>query len=213
MIFMARTFDPMANKVTSKVFYSLIEGPKTPKELTKVFKTRHQTVSDHVYRLVKIGIVRKGRKEGKNQYYEIDWDAFASEFLDRSFSSKLEVSTALKHIPRKNADILKRMKGNGILRDIATDYLKEYYEISSTDDGEFLPVNFLLSEHRTLHELAGYFCDSIPFIYERLSSSKAQTGETKALLQLLDEWKRSTIPSTTAEKTALEEAINRFRKG
>jgi hypothetical protein len=67
--------DPLASVGCSEVFFQLLLGRKTPKEISERLRTSPPTV-----------VVRLGRKEGKFQPYEVDWEGFAREVLRRAYT-------------------------------------------------------------------------------------------------------------------------------
>ena len=206
MIFMARTFDPMGNRVTSYVFFTLVDGPKCPNDLVKVFKTKHQTVSDHLYRLVSIGIVRRGRKEGKRQYYEIDWDRFSSTFLEEAARQAVAIGEwgTLKEI----AGMLEK---NRCAKEMAVSFIRSYFEFAFTDDGRFLPDVFFDLSDDTLLGLAAFFGDSLPDVYDEIRNIKAPGKDEAEFIGILKRWKEIVIPSCTTKEIALKEVVKSFK--
>lgn len=78
--------DPLASVGCSEVFFQLLLGRKTPKEISERLRTSPPTVVEHLRRLQGLGVVRLGRKEGKFQPYEVDWEGFAREVLRRAYT-------------------------------------------------------------------------------------------------------------------------------
>lgn len=74
---MPKKADPLGNPGASKVFYALARGPRTPSAIAKELKMTHASASEHLRGLQKIGAVRPGPKEGRLQYYRVDWGRVA----------------------------------------------------------------------------------------------------------------------------------------
>jgi DNA-binding Lrp family transcriptional regulator len=91
--------NPLRNPGTSKVFYAIVMGvpleevPKilagkrrvrrTPSEVSKVVKVKPPGVMEQIRRLEKFGVVKKGEKIGRSQYYDIEWEKVDRLFIDR----------------------------------------------------------------------------------------------------------------------------------
>lgn len=78
--------DPLASVGCSEVFFQLLLGRTTPKEISERLGTSPPTVVEHLRRLRELGVVRLGGKEGKFQPYEVDWGGFAREVLRRAYT-------------------------------------------------------------------------------------------------------------------------------
>lgn len=96
--------DPFDSWGASKVFYQLVCGHTTPKEISSNLKIEPPTVVEHLRRLQDIGIVEIGKKEGKYQHYRISWDKFGSVFLEH-MPSLVNARTFLEAV---TPDILKK---------------------------------------------------------------------------------------------------------
>jgi len=124
-------FDPLSNIGTSKVFYELLAGHKTSKEISEILKVRSSSVLEHLRRLQEIGIVRLGEKRGKFQDYEIDFEKLLSSFIERALQEK---KTHPSHLYPDETEQLKSLKDNKYFRIFVTNYLKNQDPRASIGD-------------------------------------------------------------------------------
>lgn len=124
-------FDPFSNKGTSGVFYRLISGCKTTKEISNILKIRSPSVIEHLRRLQEIGVVRLGEKKGKFQEYQIDFEEFLTLFIDRAIQEK---KTHPSSIYKGEIDQLRILKNNRYFKEFIVKYLKDLDNIATIDE-------------------------------------------------------------------------------
>ena len=61
-----------------QVLLELLEKPGYHEELAETLKIGLGTTSDRIANLFKVGLIKKGNKVGRKQYYEVDWENFFS---------------------------------------------------------------------------------------------------------------------------------------
>jgi len=83
---MVPEIDPLASVDCSEVFFQLLLGRTTPKEISEKLGISPPTVVEHLRRLRELGVVRLGGKEGKFQPYEVDWKGFAGVVLGHVYT-------------------------------------------------------------------------------------------------------------------------------
>ena len=59
-----------------QVLLELLERPSYHEELADKLKIGIGTTSDRIANLLKVGLIRKGDKVGRKQYYEVEWSNF-----------------------------------------------------------------------------------------------------------------------------------------
>ena len=87
---MPEVIDPFASVRTSDVFFQLVLGRTTPKEIASSLETKPPSVVEHLHKLRGMGIVKLGEKKGKYQHYRIDWRKFAVVFFDHVYTPQVQ---------------------------------------------------------------------------------------------------------------------------
>jgi DNA-binding transcriptional ArsR family regulator len=87
--------DPFASVGTSSVFFQIVLGRNTPKEISEATKTKPSSVVEHLNKLVEMGILRQAKREGKFQPYEVDWSRFVRALLEHTYTPQSQ-EAALK---------------------------------------------------------------------------------------------------------------------
>jgi DNA-binding Lrp family transcriptional regulator len=87
--------DPFASVGTSSVFFQIVLGRNTPKEISEATNTKPSSVVEHLNKLVEMGILRQAEKKGKFQPYEVDWSRFVRALLEHTYTPKSQ-EAALK---------------------------------------------------------------------------------------------------------------------
>lgn len=124
-------FDPLINLGTSKVFYELLSELKTTKEISEVLKIRPPSVTEHLRRLQEIGIIQLGKKKGKFQDYEINYQKFLILFIERAIQEK---KTHPSHsYPDENQE-LRSLRDNKHFAILVKNYLQNQGLTATIDD-------------------------------------------------------------------------------
>ena len=113
--------DPFSNLGTSKVFYELLSGPKSPKQIADSLGIKPPPVIEQLRRLQKIGVVQIGKKNGKFQNYEINFEKFLELFIDRALREKRTYPSNLHADEIKK---IKSLKSNEYFKKFIVNYLK-----------------------------------------------------------------------------------------
>ena len=92
---MPEQIDPFASVGTSSVFFQIVLGRNTPKEISEATKTKPSSVVEHLNKLVEMGILRQAEREGKFQPYEVDWSRFVRVLLEHTYTPQSQ-EAALK---------------------------------------------------------------------------------------------------------------------
>lgn len=188
--------DPFASVGVSSVFFKMVLGKTNPKQIADSLETSPPTVMGHLHRLKEIG-VKLGRKEGKEQHYEIDWGRFARAFLQRSYTLSLLRSSGKKEELEEMKRVMEELGKSEGFRELLKRYLEKLAE--NMERG--------LYPQRTLWGIVYGFEDSL----EVLPRLKVKLGEKgRGLAELLEVWDRhakrfrSEGPSSALEKALLE---------
>jgi len=71
---LAPAFDPLSNPGTSRLLFQLIMiGPMTPTQIAEKLGVKPPSVMNQLARLRRVHLVKLGRKEGKQQWYQLEW--------------------------------------------------------------------------------------------------------------------------------------------
>lgn len=120
-------FDPFNNKGTSRVFYKLLSGLNTTKEISSSLMVRPPSVTEHLRRLQEIGIVQTGKKKGKFQEYEINPRKFLDLFIQRAIREK---ATHPSSIYPEEIKMLQSLRNNELFKDFVFKYLCQNQTVS-----------------------------------------------------------------------------------
>jgi len=138
---LVRLFDPLSNVGTSRVLFLLVLGVKTPKALAEKLGVRPPSIIDQLHRLKKVRLARLGKKVGKEQHYEIDWNRLVDVSVHRSL-----------HLPQpdiKEQDAAELLAKQFLGKEKFREFMKSYLEIRLAET----PLNLLLDSGITFIDL------------------------------------------------------------
>ncbi|MFB0523751.1 MAG: winged helix-turn-helix domain-containing protein [Candidatus Bathyarchaeia archaeon] len=174
---------------TSKVFYELLQSPKSPKEIADSLGIKSPPVIEQLRRLQKIGLVRLGEKRGKFQNYEIDSSNLVRLFLEKA-PLTLKASIMLKR-----EYTWAGISDNRHLQELVMMYMQKTIDIYKTRK---IP-------HLTILEVMRRFEDALVRSFPDLRSS--EDPEIMSLLSLLNSWYSYAKENPTFAQEALEETL------
>jgi DNA-binding transcriptional regulator GbsR (MarR family) len=165
-----KKFDPLSNKSTSKVFYELLKGCSTTKEITLTLGLSPQSVFEHLKRLEEIKVVKLGEKKGKFQEYVIDYEKFISLFIERTMKEK-------------NSHIIKTTRKE--IREIKTLITNKYFEY-------FIKRYILLQGlNATIAESANRFEETLRHIKTLKKKITFDNSEAQAFFGIMKKWQKA----------------------
>lgn len=191
-------FNPLRNPGTSEVFFAIATGApadviskivaeapprkvrRTPSQVSKTVGVKPPGVLEQISRLEKFGIVEKGEKKGRSQFYDIAWDRVIELFVDRVLSTvpKRWVPKTKKWVPlpgvRKIKKSREKMLDNSYFGNLVLIYLSVL-----ADDA--------ISMEITIEDVMGYFAEDIVWIYPHLRR-KPKDREMREFLSELRKW-------------------------
>jgi len=191
--------NPLRNVGTTRVFYELVAGPKTVTELSDCLKVAPPGVMQQLHRLERIGVVRRGEKRGKSQYYELVEEGVVKLFLDaleewvrlwmgarREMGEKEQTPTT-----RKIAEVKDALAKNGCFRRLIFAYIRK-------------------KPHKKFSKALDDFASSIAWFSCRLVKKKIRGTKAREFLTLMKKVEElsgdSSIKTIDTLMVALEEA-------
>jgi DNA-binding HxlR family transcriptional regulator len=190
--------DPLRNVGTSRVLYALLEGPNTPTELSKSLRVAPPGVMQQLHRLERIGVVRRGEKRGKSQYYEVVEDGVVKLFLDalegwvqlwmearREMGEKEPTPS-----PREMAEVRNALAKNGCFRRLVRAYLRR-------------------KPHQKIFKAVDDFTSDVAWFSRRLAKKKIKDKEALEFLATIKKVEKWTGESSIATMDALMEAMEK----
>lgn len=149
------TRDYKQESLTSPLSYRILrniaeaEGTTYPSKVAEDLGSTYQTVNNYMRGLRKWGLIKRSKKEGKKQYYEIDYNAFNELFVNLWCSRSRENSENFEKLLSEYKDFgefqsVEEMseKFNSLLQRYIFHYLRKYEE--STID-EMIYEDFYMS--------------------------------------------------------------------
>jgi DNA-binding transcriptional ArsR family regulator len=185
---MREGLDPFASVGTSCVFFQLVLGRSTPKEISDALGNQQPpSVMEHLNRLRDLGVVERMEKEGKSQPYGINWRRFASEFLDRIYTPRLlRNALGLEEYRGMREEIERDL---GVMREVVAglrrserfrEILRGYFEGLARD------MRSGLYPERTIWGAIYCFEESLEMAINSLG--RAEDRETAEVVELLGRW-------------------------
>jgi DNA-binding HxlR family transcriptional regulator len=190
--------DPLRNVGTSRVLYALLEGPNTPTELSKSLRVAPPGVMQQLHRLERIGVVRRGEKRGKSQYYEVVEDGVVGLFTDALkgwVRLWAEVSRELGQEeappdPREVEEAMGTLARNGCFRRLVFAYLRR-------------------QPHQKIFKAVDDFTAEVAWFSRRLAKKKIKDREAREFLALMRKVGRWSGESSIETMDALMEAMEK----
>ena len=188
---MREAIDPLASVGTSNVFFQVVLGRNTPKEISSALETQPPSVVEHLHKLQDMGVVELGEKEGKYQRYQINWKKFVDEFFDHIYTPRLQeavLRSGEKEEFRKEVEgeqkMLKEVMGELKRNERFRGILRNYFErlVGDMERG--------LYPQRTIWGAIYCFEDSLSSVPSM--GRKTKNPELTELLTLLEKWNRCT---------------------
>ncbi|MEM2878664.1 MAG: hypothetical protein QXG10_03865 [Candidatus Hadarchaeales archaeon] len=207
---MREPLDPFASVGVSNVFFKLVAGRSTPKEISDALEDQQPpSVVENLNRLRDIGLIEREEKIGKTQPYSINWKKFADEFLNHAYAPKVLESAVknegdperrgeLERTRESMREVFDALRKNRTFREL----LRHYYEylIEEMDNG--------LYPRRTIW--GSIYCFEESLGSADLRAGKAVRREVKELIDLLEKWGEGIRILGNGPATAIEEAVKRI---
>jgi hypothetical protein len=129
--------DTLSNPGTSRVFLSLVLGKKNPTAIAEFLGIRPPPVIEQLRRLQKAKLIKLGKKDGKEQNYEIQWKSFLELFIDKA--------------PLENTDEFKNLTQNKYFEKIIYAYLQSLSDTKVAGEDLSLAFSIIIFE-KTLRQ-------------------------------------------------------------
>lgn len=160
----------LSNLGTSHTFYELVLGNSTITDIASALGIKPPSVVEQIIRLQNAGIVRPGKKLGKFQHYEVDWEKFAVIFLERA-----------PRITRMKILMKRQLRDNRYFHVLLTEYIRNY--------ARFYKRGY---KKRTISSAIEEFEEALIRIFETLKMENEIRDESKqSLVTALKEWNRN----------------------
>ena len=188
----------LRSRETSRVFWALLRSDeKTPLDISLMLRISQSAVVKHLDKLRAVGLVKRGKKVGRYQPYEVDWDR-ACELLLREapiFGPMLESGT-LKEL----AD---RLLSNEHFKKLVREYFTALARI--IDEHGILRVSPPdLTIQGAIESFEGWLN-----VYASKLKEDVEEPTLRDLIVALKEW-RSRLPGfVSAEELAMREALQK----
>ncbi|RLF10468.1 MAG: hypothetical protein DRJ69_03090 [Thermoprotei archaeon] len=188
----------LRSRETSRVFWALLRSnEKTPLDISLMLRISQSAVVKHLDKLRAVGLVKRGKKVGRYQPYEVDWDR-ACELLLREapiFGPMLESGT-LKEL----AD---RLLSNEHFKKLVREYFTALARIVN-EHGRLRALPPSLTIQGAIESFEGWLN-----VYASELKEDVEEPTLKDLIVALKEW-RSRLPGfVSAEELAVKEALQK----
>jgi predicted transcriptional regulator len=146
---------PEMNKGTSKVFFALVSGLRTPGEIAKRLDINHSAVIQQLNRLSKAHLLKFGEEKGRKHYYEIDWEGYCGLVMTYLFplvyaewerESERWLGASAKEKKETEA-IAQKLSKNRYLKRLIIEYTKEYVKLDDFLDYTISDVGWEFNEN------------------------------------------------------------------
>jgi len=175
-------FNPLKNVRTSMTFLELLDKPRGVTEIALILKIKPSSVFEHLVRLRRINIVLIGKRRGKFQEYEIDWNRFCDLFLREAPRST-----------QRKINMRRELNGNIAFNTLVKEYLKE----------------IRLLKNITLYRAMNEFEEGLIRIFPRIKVRETSTNDKKLMVQALEKWYNNAKHSFTLPQNALYSAFEK----
>lgn len=193
--------DVLSNSGTSRVFFCIAKGVTNPKGIADALQIKPPPVIQQLRRLQRIGIISLGKKVGKEQNYEIDWEQFLSVFLENAVCERQKPHDVLIK-PDEYAEtdrVIKSLRNNRYFKQFVHFYLRNIAE----DPVSIWP---------TLSEMMQNIERVLPHFKGILQGKQFADQEKQEFFDKMQQWyKRTTTVETWTElhiHDALQKTLN-----
>ncbi|GEM_PF-1610363 len=184
---MREPIEPFASVGTSNVFFQVVLGNATTKDIAKHTDTQPPSVAEHLNRLRELGILKRSEKEGKLQPYEVDWERFVHALFRHIYTPKLQRAALQSMEDERTREELEREQK--LMKEIIAE-LKRNKRFMAVVRGYFERLAKDMEEglypRRTIWGAIYCFEESLDMISGIIERTK--DPETRKLLELLKKW-------------------------
>ena len=200
--------DSLESEAASSVFFELVLGVDTPRQIADSLRETPPSVIEQLHQLQKAGFVRLGRKEGKFQHYEINWDRFMKECLD--WAPHLTNAIVIASTERDEREyaklekLKKDLRKNKYFQTLFMNYFRRVAEMRQRVDVYLIDTNF-----DTISAAIGVFEESLIRLFPSLK--KEGKGAAK-FLSLIETWVNAVSRSLLFRQGPVEESFKEIEK-
>lgn len=198
-------FDPLSNPGTSRLLFQLIMiGPMTPTQIAEKLGVKPPSVIDQLVRLRRIQLVKLGKKEGKQQWYQLDWRRLVDVGVTRAFQ--------LPQPDLKEDAQIEALTDQFLENHLFRDFFKNYIEIRLTET----PFNLIIARQWTFAQLMEDFRTTVvgmlsdkPFLESLEPHDPHELEDLRRLWNDLENWKSLSLHVPNISRLAFVRALRK----